>query len=245
MVGIYKIAGCNIKICSIHNDVHFLCRNYRSEDNADFTVVTTQGDIDLERKYSEEEDIKLGTSIRNYTDGYLETLAVYRKIADTMLNYDTILFHGSCVAVDGEGYLFTAKSGTGKSTHTRLWRELFGKRAVMVNDDKPLIRITDTGARVFGTPWNGKHALGENITVPLRAICVLERDAENHICKVEKRSIYPLLVQQTHRSSNGGAVLKMLTLLDTMTEKVGLYKLGCNMEMDAAKVAYEGMAEKK
>ena len=65
--------------------------------------------------------------MRKYSDIYLETMAVYRKIEDKLLDYDTILFHGSAVAVDGVGYLFTAKSGTGKSTHTRLWREMLSE----------------------------------------------------------------------------------------------------------------------
>ena len=98
-----------------------------------------------------------------------------------MISYDTILFHGSVIAVDGIGYLFTAKSGTGKSTHTRLWREYFGDRAAMVNDDKPLLKITDSSVIAYGTPYNGKHRLGTNISVPLKAICILTRAADNHI----------------------------------------------------------------
>ena len=124
-----------------------------------FYIATTQSDIDFEREKSAREDIKEGISIRHFSDAYLETLAVYRKSADHLLSCDTLLFHGSVIAVDGEGYLFTAKSGTGKSTHTRLWREYFGERAVMVNDDKPLLHITDSGVTAYGTPWDGKHRL--------------------------------------------------------------------------------------
>ena len=237
----YRFAEKTVEITTLHKDTHRLCEAYAYEAIPDLTVETTQKDIDFERERSAAEDRSAGLPVRNYTDGYLETLAIYRKIADKMLEHDTILFHGSCVAVDGEGYLFTAKSGTGKSTHTRLWREYFGARAVMVNDDKPLIRITSEGATVFGTPWNGKHALGENIAVTLRAICVLERDLENHIERVEKKSIYPMLLQQTHRPQSPVKMAKMLTLVDRLAAKVGLYRLGCNMEINAAKVAYEGM----
>ena len=114
----------------------------------------------------------------------------------------------------------------------------------MVNDDKPLIRITSDGATVYGTPWNGKHALGENISVPLCAICVLERDRENHIRRVDKRSIYPMLLQQTHRPGNAAGMSKLLMLVDRLAAAVGLYRLGCNMNIEAAKVAYEGMVTK-
>lgn len=116
-----------------------------------------------------------------YTDAYLETLAVYRKIAEWMPMYNTLLFHGSVIAVDGKAYLFTAKSGTGKSTHTRLWREYFGERAVMINDDKPLLRITQEGVFAYGTPWDGKHRLSTNISAPLAGICILRRGNDNSI----------------------------------------------------------------
>ena len=107
-------------------------------------------------------------------DDYLETLAVCRRIAERMPEHDTFLFYGSCIAVDGAGYVFTAKSGTGKSTHTRLWREMLGVRAVMVNDDKPLIRIADDGSVIYDPPWDCNHHLSHNIAVPLKAICILE-----------------------------------------------------------------------
>ena len=169
MMKTYKIAERNIVISSLHDEVHRLCIDYLSPDSVpDFAVETTQEDIEYEREKSIREDEIEHIPIRHFSDGYLETLAVYRKIAEKMPEYDTILVHGSCVAVDGKGYLFTAKSGTGKSTHTRLWRQELGERAVMVNDDKPLIRISENGPVIYGTPWDGKHRLSNNIGVPLK-----------------------------------------------------------------------------
>lgn len=201
----------------------------------------TQSDIDFEREKSAREDIKEGIPIRRFSDAYLETLAVYRKIADCLLSCDTLLFHGSVIAVDGEGYLFTAKSGTGKSTHTRLWREYFGERAVMVNDDKPLLHITDSGVTAYGTPWDGKHRLSTNIAVPLKGICILTRNAKNHIEPVEPHAVYPLIVQQTNRSLSADGMKHTLSLIDRMLHVVPVYRLGCNMDIEAARVAYEGM----
>ena len=142
--------------------------------------------------------------------------------------------------MDGYGYLFTAKSGTGKSTHTRLWREYLGDRAVMVNDDKPLIRVGEQ-VTVFGTPYNGKHRLGENIAVPLRAVCILTRDTENHIERITKADAYAMLVQQVYRPQDAAQMAKTLQLVDRMAEQTALYRLGCNMDISAARVAYEGM----
>ncbi|MBQ1555213.1 MAG: hypothetical protein IIZ68_07125, partial [Clostridia bacterium] len=201
----YRIADRMIQIQSICPDVHTLCADYRAEGALDFAVETTQADIDLEREKSAREDAAQGIPTRQFSDGYLETLAVYRKIAERMPEYDTVLFHGSCVAVDGAGYLFTAKSGTGKSTHVRLWRELLEERAVMVNDDKPLIRLTDTGAVIYGTPWGGKHRLSANISVPLKAICILEREAQNAIRPITTGEAYPMLLQQIYRPMDPAA----------------------------------------
>lgn len=236
MTGIYKIADKTIEIISMHENVHTLCKDYIYEGTPDFSVKTEQKDIDFERMHSAEEEYAA-----SFSEGYLETLAVYRKIAERMLEYDTILFHGSCIAVDGMAYIFTAKSGTGKSTHTRFWREYFGNRAVMVNDDKPLIRMTEKGAIVYGTPWNGKHRLGENIFAPLHALCVLERAKENHIEKISKKEAYTMLLQQTYRPASALGMHKLLLLVDKLASYTSFYRLGCNLDPDAARVAYEGM----
>ena len=125
-----RLADKIIEISAIHKYIADYCKEYISTDTSDFSVQVTQSDIDFEREKSKQEDIKEDIPIRHFSDDYLETLAVYRKIADEMLEYNTILFHGSVVSVDNIGYLFTAKSGTGKSTHTSLWREFFKERAV-------------------------------------------------------------------------------------------------------------------
>lgn len=241
MIGIYRIAEKNIQIKSLYNSVHEYCRDYRSSGQPDFTVEITQQDIDNESIRSARNDIAEGLSIRKWPEDYLEELAVYRKIAEKMIGYDTFLFHGSAVAVDGQAYLFTANSGTGKSTHTRLWRRLLGDRAVMVNDDKPLIKVTGNGVTVFGTPYNGKHRIGNDIAVPLRAICVLERAEENSIRQISKSEVFAMLIQQTYRPDDKLLLLKTLTLINNMADQISFWHLGCNMDISAAKIAYEAM----
>lgn len=242
MTNTYRIAEHNIAVTSLHNQVHSLCADYLFPvAAADFSVETTQADIDYEREKSAREDAAQGILIRQFSDEYLETLAVYRKIAEKMPEYDTVLFHGSCVAVDGVGYLFTAKSGTGKSTHARLWRELLGNRAIMVNDDKPLIRVTDAGTMVYGTPWDGKHRLSANIAVLLKAICILERAQQNAIRPITAGEAYPMLLQQIYRPLDRTAMAKTLTLIDRLTASASLWRMGCNMEIEAAQIACDAM----
>lgn len=242
MTNTYQFAQVNIAVSSLHDQVHRLCREYQSPGaEVDFSVEIRQSDIDFEGKKSEGEREMGDIPIRRFTDPYLETLAVYRKIAERMPEYDTVLFHGSCVAVDGEGYLFTAKSGTGKSTHTRLWRELLGGRAVMVNDDKPLIRLTDGSPVIYGTPWDGKHRLSANIAVPLKAICVLERAEENTIRRITIQEAYPVLLQQAYRPADRMAMMKTLALIDRLAAAVQLWRLGCNTDIEAARVSFDAM----
>lgn len=241
MKGIYRFAEKNIEIQSIYETVHEYCKDYRVSVHPDFFVKINQSDIDFEREKSNAEACACGQKPIVYPDSYLEELAVYRKIAEKMVDYNTFLFHGSAVSVDGEAYLFTAKSGTGKSTHTRLWREYLGNRAVMVNDDKPLIKITENQVMVYGTPYNGKHRIGNNISVPLKAVCILQRAENNSIVEISGKDAFSILLQQVYRPASGDRLLSTLKLLDIMMSRVKLYRLGCNMDISAAKAAYDGM----
>lgn len=244
MTGVYEIGGRRVRITSVYDEVHGLCRDYRDEEGeVDFPVETLQADIDFEREKSRREAEYEGHPYVNYADPYLETLAVYRKIAEQMPLYDTVLFHGSCVAADGRAYLFTAPSGTGKSTHTRLWRQLLGERAIMVNDDKPLLRIEPEAVTVFGTPWNGKHHLGCRMAAPLKGLCLLERAPVNRIERIEKRDAFLPLLQQIYRPADAVSLSRTMTLLERLIDTVPVFRLGCLPDLDAARLAYEVMGE--
>ena len=220
------------------------CEDYICHASAEFTVETTPADIDFEREKSARDNIACGIPVIHYPDDYLETLAVYRKIVEKIMEYDVLLFHGSAIAVDGVAYLFTATSGTGKSTHSRFWRETFGDRAVMVNDDKPLLKLTKKGVLVCGTPWNGKHRLGANIMAPLEAICILERGEENEIAPISAAEALPMLLQQSHRPGNPASMGLYLDIMDRLSKSLRFYRLKCNLNPAAAQIAHEGMRPK-
>jgi len=237
-----QIAGKIVTVRAMFDSTKDFCRDYLYTGPADFLVQTDMDDIVFEREKSAREDELEGLPVRTYSNQYLETIAIQRRIVEELFVHDILLFHGSVVAVDGQAYLFTAKSGTGKSTHTRLWREVFGPRAVMVNDDKPLLRITAEGILVYGTPWNGKHHLGENICVPLKAICLLERGEENRIREIPPKEALTMLIQQSNRPRNPQWMGKYLELIDAMTRQTSFYRLECNMELSAARLAHEAMS---
>ena len=238
---VYRMAERNIGVESLYDDVHVRCAAYRTEGAPDFIVRITPADIDREREQSAREDALEGRTARTWHDGYLEELAVYRQIAERMPAYDTFLCHGSAVAVDGRAYLFAARSGTGKSTHARLWQQLLGDRLLYVNDDKPLVRIAPEAAVVYGTPYDGKHHLSRDMAVPLKAVCFLQRGAENRIRRIGARDAFPRLLQQVYCPQDRAALARTMELLQGLTERVAFYELACNMDLEAARVAYEGM----
>lgn len=238
-----NIVGHVIQVAALFETTRAYCSDYLCKGNPDAFLEITPQDISFERQKAMREDAVEGKPVRDLSDAQLETTALQRKISQLMFDWDTLLFHGSVIAVDGVGYLFTAKSGTGKSTHTRLWRQMFGQRAVMVNDDKPFLQITKNGVWAWGSPWNGKHGLGTNIQVPLKAICILERGEENQIQPISAKDAVKMLLQQSNRPQDPGKMLLYLDLVDRLANNVAFYRLHCNMEPEAAAVAYEAMSQ--
>ncbi|MBQ5349498.1 MAG: hypothetical protein IIU41_00465 [Oscillospiraceae bacterium] len=243
MDGVYRFAELNIAVRSLFRDVHDYCAEFHTDAEADFAVETSAEDIAFERTRAAASDAALGRPSRAYTDGYLEELAVYRKIAERLPLYDTVLFHGSALAADGEGYLFTAPSGTGKSTHARLWRELLGDRVVMINDDKPLLRVTEEGVTVYGTPFRGKHGLGGDVSAPLRSIGLLSRGEENDVRTITASDAFPRLLRQAYRPSDGPALKATLAILERLARTVRFFDMKCNTDVSAAAAAFGAMSK--
>ncbi|MBR5279876.1 MAG: hypothetical protein IKU26_02785 [Clostridia bacterium] len=189
-------------------------------------------DIEMERSKETE---------GHFSDGYLESLAFYRKFAEKAIEFDCFLFHGSALSVDGECYLFGAPSGTGKSTHSALYRKLFGDRVVMVNDDKPLIRRINNVYYVYGTPWDGKHRLSSNIAVPLKGICFLKQGPNNAIRPLSIFEALGASLGQTYRPTESVAMSGVLNLTQQMLGTIPVFELVCTISMEAAELSYRTM----
>ncbi|MBR0466885.1 MAG: hypothetical protein IJJ40_05275 [Clostridia bacterium] len=234
------LAGVVIGVETIYSETYSLCKDYLCEGDAAFSVKTNKADIDFEREKSKAEAKLMGVSPKDFSDGYLETLAVYRKAATKLIAFNTFLMHGSAVAVDNSAYLFTAPSGTGKTTHTNLWLHNI-EGAYVVNGDKPLISVKENGVFVNGTPWSGKEGMNKNVSVPLKAICVLKRGKENSIKEVSFLDAYTTLLNQVYRPQDEENLKHTLELLNETSGYVRFYELSCNISPAAAKVAFEGM----
>ena len=236
-----KIAGHTARINALFESTPQYFRAYLTEDTPEFSVAVTRADIDFEQQDLLEEALREGFRPRTFTDPFLERATVQRRFAEFLLGHDTLLLHGSAVCVDGEGYIFTANSGTGKSTHTRLWREVFGARAVMVNDDKPFVQLTPEGVLLHGSPWSGKHGLDTNIAVPLKGICVLERGSEDHIRPAAPGEVLPMLEKQSYRPLAEENIFRFQGLLRELSRRVPLWHMACTRNASAARTAYDAM----
>lgn len=166
-----------------------------------------------------------------------------KMLNNALLDFDGLVLHSSAVAYENKAYLFSANSGTGKSTHTGLWKQAF-KGAFIVNDDKPIIRLIDGKFYVCGTPFSGSSALNENVIVPLQAICFIERDNENSITLMEDKAnvIYRFLSQTIRRAGNEKSE-KVLYLLDKILKEIPVYNLKCLPNIEAAILAHEEMSK--
>ena len=162
-----------------------------------------------------------------------------------LLNYDGMLLHASAVVVDGWAYLFSAPCGTGKSTHTGLWQQVFGDRAVILNDDKPAIRLENGQWYAYGTPWSGKYDISTNIRAKLAGICFLHRANENTIEPFGGTKAIFSLLEQTIRPGGADQRMKIMILLDKLLTQVPVWQMGCNMDPQAAQVSYKAMSGKR
>lgn len=237
-----KLAGMAIAVSANYPETKLYCKDFLMEtepENVEMEVTVSEEDLKMEREFAEK------AGLGNASDKYLELLVVHRHISDEMPRHRAVMFHGSAIAVDGEVYLFTAPSGTGKSTHTRLWRERFGERAFMVNDDKPFLRVReDGGIDVCGAPWNGKHRLGSNTILPLKGICILSQAKENKIERVPVGDGFQTLYTQTYRPMSDAQMLKeTLNVISSMLE-LPLWHLECTISQEAVKLSYEAMSGK-
>lgn len=233
-----KIAEMVIDIKCRYDYLPWLCRDYIvNEGTPLFTVEIPPQQIAEDKRRVKEE---LGL---DYDDGYMEGIEVYRKICIEALKYDAMFLHSACIAVDGQAYCFTAPSGTGKSTHILLWKKLFGDRAVIVNGDKPLIRKSGEQYYVYGTPWCGKEGWNVNMGTPIKALCLVERGETNSIELMDGFNIIYTIIQQTVRPGTQEELDRVLGIMDGLLTAVPMYRLRCNMELEAAKVAYEGMSK--
>ena len=234
-----EIAGAVFQVSSLFESTKDYCRHYLTEKEADFSVEVFPEDLVFEQDFLDEEAKEEGLKRRKFSDPFLERTAIQRKVAIHLINRDVVLFHGSGLALNGAGFLFTAACGTGKSTHARFWREQLG--AVAVNDDKPFLKIGSSGVTMFGAPWSGKHGLDANVAVPLKGLCILHRGSENRIWSITAEEALTELRHQGCAPTDAADVPGFEVLIRNLAESVPLWRMECTKDPSAAAMAHAAM----
>lgn len=166
--------------------------------------------------------------------------------SDRLTQLGGAVLHGSALAMDNQGIVFSANSGVGKSTHAKLWKEYFGDDVAIVNDDKPAIRFRDGIPHIYGTPWSGKTDLNTNMRVPLRAIVFIKRADVNRIERLNVRESLFALIEQIERPYyDSGLGLKILERIEQIVATVLVYRLYCNISYEAVELGYEEIIGKR
>ena len=201
-------------------------------------AVQEQGPADFELKCDIDEILALNPDLMDDRD-VAEYMGTGAYFARELLNFQGSFLHSSAVVLDGKAYLFSAPSGTGKSTHTEKWCRLFGAR--YLNDDKPALRLVNGVWMAYGTPWSGKHDLSSNEGVPVGGIAVLRRGEENTITRLEPAQALPWIMSQSSYRLRREHMEKQLVLMDQLLRQVPIWQLACRNEDAAAEVSHNAM----
>lgn len=234
---VLKLAGIAIEIHYRYAFVKELCKEYEETEPVEpaFTVQVTEAEIETERQ---------STGYR-FSKEICESTCVHRAVVNGLVPYGIFLMHSAVIAVDGRAYVFLAKSGVGKSTHLRMWKEQFGKRAVIVNGDKPMFSFEGDKLMVHGSPWRGKEQWGINTTMPVQALCILERGENNTLTKAAQKDMIGRIFHQVLLPKKEPELSQFLNMMNRVIQEIPCYRLQCTISVEAAAVAYEGMCERK
>ena len=234
---ICKIADFYVDIRPRSDALREMCAPYACTDAATPALCVETTDADLAAEIARDPNAKLSeAALSSY-----EMLAVYRKICAYALEHDAFLMHCAVIEYEGRGYAFSAPSGTGKTTHIRLWKKVFGAdKVTIVNGDKPILRLIDGVFYAYGTPWCGKEGYNTNTRVPLCGLCFVTRGTENHIRRISADEAIPHLFAQIMVTDSTN-LARQMELAGALLDKVPAYVLTCNMDPEAARVAYAGM----
>ena len=180
--------------------------------------------------------------------GASENIAIYMESAAqyyfTLLFFDGMMLHASAIEYKGRAYLFSGPSGMGKSTHTRLWKSLYGDEVQFFNDDKPALRRLDEKWFAYGTPWCGKDGINQNKKVPLAGICFLRRGEKDEIRRLDKKEAMQYVVwQTTSKLSDANKMTRLLSLVDKLVREIPIFELRCTKERSAALLSSKIMCQ--
>ena len=229
---VYEIANLRVRIENQYEYTTKFCREYLSADQA--------SPVDITATVTEEEFAKEKAQSSEFSDGYIENICLYRSLCLQLPRFQRMLLHASVLEFDGNAYAFLGRSGTGKSTHTRLWMQTI-KNCRIVNGDKPILEKTDEGFIAHGTPWRGKENWGEKRSALVKGLCFIEQAKENSIVKLSPSEMSVRLFQQILLPTEMQEVVATLDMLDRFIAKTPAYLLQCDISKKAVETSFTAL----
>ena len=229
---VYEIANLRVRIENQYEYTTKFCREYLSADQA--------SPVDITATVTEEEFAKEKAQSSEFSDGYIENICLYRSLCLQLPRFQRMLLHASVLEFDGNAYAFLGRSGTGKSTHTRLWMQTI-KNCRIVNGDKPILEKTDEGFIAHGTPWRGKENWGEKRSALVKGLCFIEQAKENSIVKLSPSETSVRLFQQILLPTEMQEVGATLDMLDRFIAKTPAYLLQCDISKKAVETSFTAL----
>lgn len=154
-----------------------------------------------------------------------------------LLRREGVQIHCSSIDYKGKGLIFSAPSGTGKSTHVGLWCELFGDDVTIINEDRPAIRYIDNAPMICGTPWSGTSDNFVNKIVPLSGIVMLEQAPENTIERLSGPIVLQLLMPRCFLPYfDAELMVEAMNILERLVKDVPVYLLKCRPDYEAVEL---------
>ena len=183
---------------------------------------------------------KFDASIPREVVAYMESAyQFYLKLLD----FNGFYIHSSAVVRDEKAFLFSGRSGIGKSTHVRQWLDTFGGDTRVINDDKPALRIIDGVWYACGTPWCGKDGININEKIPVTALCFLKQGDHNSIRRLSSdEALMKILGQTIFRLSNMSQADALMNSIDSFLAHIPVYELENLPNREAALLSYETMS---
>jgi len=227
----YQIAGICLHMVGTGEALRCRMLAYETEnETADMVLVVNR-----------EELLASGKKYPNLSLDEWEYIRTGSAFGCRMPDFDGFCLHASAVVFKGKAVLFSGPCGIGKSTHTSLWQQYFGpERAVILNDDKPVLRLIKDTFYACGTPWSGKSPLNRNQCIPLHAIVFLKQAGENKIRRLSVLEAVRLMVYQSMRPEKSRKLMEgLLNLIGTLLEKIPVYELECTVSFAAVELAYQ------
>ncbi len=218
------IAGVNIGIRTKNLEIYQYLSDFVTEKESDEKI-----------EVFEEELVKIHDSYPDFSRIMCEKAALKYKIDKLLANYNTFSIHASSLGFRGEGYVFTALSGVGKSTFSRSWCNCFKDEVVMINDDRPYLKVTEDRVYAYSYPQSGEYGIYNNVSFPVRVIGKIIRDKENYVKELSRDAFFPFIVQQSFTMDDINTTKTILSLIKKCIKNVTLLEIHCNENVDSAK----------